>query len=91
MITLRDKNTFRALINTTAHLRCKVTADPSANITWFRNEKAFKQRDYPGSSIENMDNESILKVRIIHTVLIMKYIKNEWLNSKGTDGNVFKK
>ncbi len=51
-----------ALVNTVAQIKCKVTADPSAEIQWYRHGKKLELRE-TNATIETKDNESTLKVK----------------------------
>lgn len=52
------------LRSTTANVKCKVSAEPSAKIQWYKNKAELDLRK-SNATIENKDNESILKVRNI--------------------------
>lgn len=59
-----SNNTLHVLRSTTANVKCKVSAEPSAKIQWFRKGAELDLRK-SNATVENKDNESILKVRDI--------------------------
>lgn len=74
-------NSVLGIMNTVTNIRCKVSADPSAHIKWYRNGKELNFRDYHNATTQNTDNESILQVQHSCCVLVVGIKKSHhWLS-----------